>query len=354
MKIILFYLAIFIFGIWFAVSRYGGTINMAASLTEPEEIFPPVNISPNDVRAVYMTAMVATVPSWVDRIIKLIDDSEPLNAVVINVKDGEGTYLNQAMKDVVKKFREKGIYPIARVAVFQDNETAVKKPALALHDKAGNLWTSRNGFYKWLDPASHEVWDSVVSSSEEALKMGFKEVNFDYVRFPSDGDMDNLVYPVYDEKRLKISVISEFFGYLTSKIKEKYPEAVLSADLFAYSLLRNNGLGIGQRINDAAEYFDVVSPMIYPSHYASGNFDFPNPAAEPYQVTLKTLESGKSFISPSSTAVMRPWIQDFDMGAIYDKRMIDEEIRAIKDAGYGDTWMVWNPSNVYDPGKFKD
>ena len=129
---------------------------------------------------------------------------------------------------------------------------------------------------------------------------------------------------------------------------------MLSADLFAYSLLRNNGLGIGQRINDAAEYFDVVSPMIYPSHYTPGNFDFPNPATEPYQVTLKTLESGKSFISPSSTAIMRPWIQDFDMGAIYDKRMINEEIRAIKDAGYGDTWMIWNPSNIYDPEKFKE
>ena len=159
-----------------------------------------------------MTAMVATVPSWVNKIIKLIDDSNRLNAVVINVKDGENTYLGQGMKDVVKKFREKGIYPIARVAVFQDNEIAVKNPALALHDKAGKLWTSGNGRFKWLDPASHHVRDEGASVSDEALKMGFKEVNFDYIRFPSDGDMDNLVYPVYDEKRLKISVISEFFG----------------------------------------------------------------------------------------------------------------------------------------------
>jgi hypothetical protein len=353
MKRILFYLAIFVFGIWFAVSEHGGPADMAASLSKPEIYFPPVEVSPKDVRAVYMTAAVAGAPRWVDKIIKLIDESDRLNAVVINVKDGDGTYLGEGMKNVVKKFREAGIYPIARVVVFQDNGVARKRPELALRDKQGNLWASGGGRYLWVDPASREVWDGVVSVSNEAFAMGFKEVNFDYIRFPSDGDMENLVYPVYDEKRLKISVIGEFFTYLTESIRKENPEAVLSADLFAYSFLRNNGLGVGQRAGDAAAHFDVVSPMAYPSHYAPGNFDFPNPAEHPYEVILKTLESGKAFLNGSSTTVIRPWIQDFNMGAVYDKKMIAEEIRAIKEAGYGDTWMVWNPSNVYDPGKFE-
>ena len=93
--------------------------------------------------------------------------------------------------------------------------------------------------------------------------------------------------------------------------------------------------------------------MVYPSHYAPDNFGFPNPATEPYQVVFQTLESGKKFLEKaSSTAIIRPWIQDFNMGAVYDAPMVKEEMRAIKDAGYGDTWMDWNPRNVYDPEKF--
>jgi len=145
----------------------------------------------------------------------------------------------------------------------------------------------------------------------------------------------------------------DFYAYLTKHLRQNQPEAVLSIDVFAYSFLKNDGLGVGQRLGDAAVYFDVVSPMGYPSHYASGNFGFVNPAEEPYQVVRQTLEKGKVLLAAaSSTAIIRPWIQDFNIGADYNAQMVQEEMRAVRDAGFGDTWMVWNPSNIYEKEEF--
>ena len=314
--------------------------------------FPPLAVSPKDVRAVYLTAASAGLPSRVEKTIQLIKSTR-LNAVVINVKDGDGIYLGEGMKKIAAKFRAEGIYPIARVVVFQDNVLAKIRADLALHDVLGNLWASGNGKYLWVDPASKEVWDKTTDVAVQALDAGFMEVNFDYIRFPSDGDTGGIVYPVFDgKKQFKVDVIKEGFKYITNRIREARPEAVLSADLFADSFLRNDGLGVGQRVADAAENFDIVSPMAYPSHYAPGNFGFSNPADEPYQVVFQTLESGKKFLAASSTAIIRPWIQDFNMGAVYDKQKVDEEMRAVRDAGLGDTWMVWNPTNIYEAEKF--
>ncbi|TSA44277.1 hypothetical protein D4R51_04110 [bacterium] len=339
-------------GLWNGLRFVSDSSGYNATIDSPLEIFPPITVSPKEVRAVYLTAGVASNSAWTNRIIQLIKSTR-LNSVVIDVKDFEGTYLTDGMKRIVAKFRREGIYPIARVEVFQDNALIKTRPDLALRNASGTLWSSGNGKYFWVDPASKEVWDKIAATAERALDMGFHEVNFDYVRFPSDGDMNNVVFPVYDNKQPYEKVIGDFFKYMTEKVREARPNAVLSVDLFAYSFLRNNGLGIGQKVGVAVPYFDVISPMIYPSHYAPGNFDFPNPAEEPYQVVFQTLQNGKLFLAKaSSTAIIRPWIQDFDMGAIYDKQMVNEEMRAIKDAGYGDTWMVWNPTNIYDSEKF--
>jgi hypothetical protein len=317
-----------------------------------KKTFPPVSVSFKNVRAVYLTAASASLPARIDKIIKLIKSTR-LNAVVINVKDGDGEYLGKGMEEVAEKFRAEGIYPIARVVVFQDNTLVKTRADLALRDASGNLWASGNGKYLWVDPASREVWDRTADTAVKALDAGFKEVNFDYIRFPSDGDTRAIVYPIFDDKtQLKVSIMKECFKYLTEKIRKARPEAILSIDLFADSFLRNDGLGIGQKLADAAENFDVVSPMAYPSHYQSGNFGFENPADEPYQVVFQTLESGKKFLTASSTVIIRPWIQDFDLGAIYDKEKVNEEIRAVRDAGFGDAWMDWNPSNIYDAEKF--
>ncbi|MDP3975107.1 MAG: putative glycoside hydrolase [Candidatus Jorgensenbacteria bacterium] len=313
--------------------------------------FTSSTVSFRDVRAIYATAAVAASPRHFAALIALANATE-VNAIVVNVKDGDGVYLGENMRRVVAELHANGIYPIARVVVFQDNDLARRRPDLALTNPDGTLWASGGGKYRWADPASREVWDYNVDVARKAFDLGFSEVNFDYIRFPSDGDVNAAVFPVYDGKRLANVVMREFYAYLTSEIRKTHPDAVLSVDLFAFSFLRSDGLGVGQRLADAAEFFDVVSPMIYPSHYTSGNFDFPNPAEHPYEVVYRTLEGGKAFWNASSTAVIRPWLQDFDIGATYDAAAVRAEVQAVIDSGAGNTWMIWNPANVYDYDKF--
>jgi hypothetical protein len=317
-----------------------------ATSTPPE--FPPLTVTARDVRAVYLTAGVGLSKSRIDGIVGLSQTSR-VNAVVINVKDGDGTYLTDAMRDNVRKLREAGVYPIARIVVFQDNRLAKTRPDLALTNVDGSAWGSA---YHWVDPASREVWDGAVSVANRALAMGFAEVNFDYIRFPSDGDVGGIVYPVWDRVRPMTEVMNDFDIYLARNIRAVHPDAVLSADLFAYSFIQRGGLGVGQVLSDAARHFDVISPMIYPSHFAPLNFGIENPAQEPYQVVLRTLESGKALLPPDTKVIVRPWIQDFNMGATYDAFMVREEIRAIRDAGLPDAWMAWNPTTIYDQAKF--
>ncbi len=323
----------------------------APTSTLPAVETSTVGVSPADVRAVYLTAATVSVPSNVRAMIQLVKSTR-LNAVVVNVKDGDGTYLGPGMKRVVDEFHQNGIYTIARIVVFQDTAMAKAHPELALRDTSGGLWSANGGPSYWVDPASHLVWDANVAAAIGALKLGFDEVNFDYIRFPS-GSIQSAVYPVYDGIASMSGIIDQFFSYLTSHIRAAYPKAVLSADLFAYSFVKNDGLGIGQHVGDTANYFNVIDPMVYPSLYTPGNFGFPNPAEEPYQVVYQTLEDGKKLLPASSTVIIRPWIQDFTLGVPpYDATMVGDEMNAIRAAGYGDTWMAWNPANSYDPTPF--
>jgi hypothetical protein len=308
-------------------------------------------VSFRNVKAIYATAAVAASPRHFASLVALANATE-VNAIVVNVKDGDGVYLEENMRQVAAALHENGIYPIARVVVFQDSDLARRRSDLALKNADGTLWSSGRGKYQWVDPASREVWDYNVDVARKALDLGFSEVNFDYIRFPSDGDVNAAVFPTYDGTRPAHAVMREFYQYLTTEVKHTHPDAALSIDLFAFSFLRSDGLGVGQRLADAAEFFDVVSPMVYPSHYTSGNFDFPNPADHPYEVVYRTLEAGKAFLTASTTAIVRPWVQDFDIGAVYDAAAVRAEIQAIIDSGAGDTWMVWNPANVYERDKF--
>ena len=357
-KLTLVIAAVLVFsGAWFFEFLPGGAARKASLLNIPEisvpRDFPPLSVSFRDVKAIYATALTVSSPRRVAALLDLIRRTE-LNALVVDVKDSDGVYLGKNMEQVVAELRVSGIYPIARVLVFQDNDLAARKPEFALRNASGELWTSGGGKYRWVDPASRDVWNYAVAVTRRALDIGFAEVNFDYIRFPSDGDIQDIVYPVYDEVQNKNDTIAEFFRHLTSGVKKTHPQAILSADLFAYSFLRTDGLGVGQRLSDAAAAFDVISPMIYPSHYAAGNFGFESPAKHPYEVVRQTLEAGYAFLAGStSTAIVRPWVQDFDLrGVPYGPVEVRTEIIAVKDGGAGDTWMVWNSSNRYDSAKF--
>ena len=354
----------------------------ASPSPSPTPIYPRLSPAPSVVKAVYLTSYSAGNPQKIEEIIKLIDETE-LNGVVIDIKDYTGKVAFETQSDLikslnaeeikikdfdslVKKFHEHNIYVIVRVAVFQDLNLVKQKPEVAVKNKfTGGIWRDRKGI-SWVDPASKFVWDYNIEVSKEAIKLGVDEINFDYIRFPSDGDMKALAYPVFDENQLsKSQQLEQFFKYLNENLKPT--EVKLSVDLFGLSTVNNDDLGIGQKIESAYLYFDYICPMVYPSHYANGFIGYQNPAQYPYEVIdyslqkalikrenlIKEMASTTPDFTSSSVGVLRPWLQAFDLGADYTPQMIKKEIQAVYDNGLYYGWYLWDPKNIYNPAIFQ-
>lgn len=310
-------------------------------------------------KGIYITFRTAA-SKRMDELIELVKRTE-LNAVVIDIKDftgripfdTESDLINELgsekifikdIRELIDKLHKENIYVIARIAVFEDNYLPGERPDLGLKKIGGGLWRDFKGL-AWLDPASQEVWDYHVVLAKEVIKVGFDEINLDYIRFPSDGDISNIVYPFWDYKTPKKEVIRQFFEYFSQRIK---PLGIfISADLFGLTLTSETDMNIGQWLEDAALYFDYICPMVYPSHYPEAYEGFTNPALYPYEVIYKALLTGQERLASGSfSAKLRPWLQDFDLGADYDAEMIELQKKAVYDAGaYG--WLLWNPKNIY-------
>ncbi|MFH1867021.1 MAG: putative glycoside hydrolase [Patescibacteria group bacterium] len=304
---------------------------------------------PVEVKAIYISAEVAQSQRFA-QLVELVDQSE-LNAMVINIKESSGVKFWDGLADLVINLHQKNIWLIARQVVFQDNDLATRESRLALKNTQGVLWQGRGGAL-WLDPAAYDVWEYNSQIAKQALALGFDEINLDYIRFPSDGDIKGIVYPVWDQRSSKEQVIADFAEWLVGDIKKTYPHAIISADIFAFTLVQDWDLTIGQRASLLAQYFDVLSPMIYPSHYRSGNFGLINPAQHPYQVVNKTLTSGQQILN-NHKVLIRPWLQDFNIGAIYTADLVRQQISAVSDSGYHSGWMLWNPASKYTADALK-
>lgn len=339
---------------------------------------------PTEVKAIYFTSWSAGTPSKVEEAIRLIKHTE-LNAIVINIKEETGTIAFETANPLIESYHaeevriadfpglinrlhQEGIYVIARIAVFQDQHLTAVRPDWAVKDsRSGGIWRDRKGL-AWLDPASHEVWEYIAEIAKEAIRLGVDEVNFDYIRFPSDGNLATLQYPVWKSgEASRPDVLRAFFAYLR---RELAPFGVpLSADLFGLATVNKDDLGIGQIIEDALAYFEFVSPMVYPSHYASGFIGFKNPAAYPYEVVKYSLDHAmarRNALLASVTATttdatvegearetpkigkIRPWLQAFDLGAVYTPDMVRKQMQATYDAGLDAGWYLWNPANRYN------
>ena len=171
-------------------------------------------------------------------------------------------------------------------------------------------------------------------------------MNFDYIRFPSDGNMKNIAYDYWDEITPSAEVMSSFFAYLRRELGDV--GVPLSADLFGMTTVNYDDLNIGQVLENAAPYFDYIAPMVYPSHYPTGFAGFKNPAAHPYEIVNQamTVASARLIAASSTPSKLRPWLQDFDLGANYDAEMVRKQIQAVYDSGLT-SWMVWDASNKY-------
>ncbi|MBU2219048.1 putative glycoside hydrolase [Patescibacteria group bacterium] len=327
-----------------------------------QEIEKPVHLpTPDSVRGIYMTSWVASTRDWRASLVKLVEETE-LNSIVIDVKDYTGKIAFEVsdpelqkigsaekriddVKDFVKSLHEKNIYAIARIAVFQDPYLAKVRPDLAVKTKTGTVWKDKKGM-TWVDPCSKEVWDYTVRIAKETERMGFDELNFDYIRFASDGDMGNIVYHHCVQGVSKADALESFFKYLSENLKEL--EVPISADLFGMVTTNTDDLNIGQVLEKAEPYFSYICPMVYPSHYPPTYNGFKNPALYPYEVIKLAMDtaSQRLIIATSTPDKLRPWLQDFDLGATYTAEMVRKEKQAVYDAGLR-SWLLWDPSNQY-------
>ncbi len=313
-------------------------------------------------KGVYSTVWTARAKRFND-LIRIVDETE-INTIVIDVKDS-GVYLDDFIKNLIAELHKKNIYAIARLVIFQDNSQIKNHSEWYFKKGDSTLWQDNRGWY-WLNPTERGTWDYNVEVAERAIDSGFDELNFDYIRFPAFSKNEDVDFPPEDKIIFMDQIINEFAKYLTSELKNYDPDIKLSVDLFAYSMLKTDNLGVGQKFTELYDYFDYVSPMIYPSHYLPGNFGFDNPAEHPYEVILGTIEKGKEQLwEKSVTEVgtttpamvnpvfekrlkkLRPWLQDFNIGAMYDGDMIRQEKQAVYDSGLTSGWLLWNPRNIY-------
>jgi hypothetical protein len=385
--------------------------------------------TPTPLKAVYMSSWVAGSADFKNRIKKMVADTE-LNAVVIDFKDStgmisaktgvpeidnEGCTENRIsdIKGLIKEFHDLNIYVIARVAVFQDSCLSKKHPDYSVKRKSdGLIWKDRKGM-SWMYAGSKEVWDYNIKIARVAYSIGFDEVNMDYIRFPSDGNMKDLMYPVAivndpivkkavvtkkkatttipvtSEKmdaiksaspasvisipapedsiassvgsvlvadttlNTRSNILSRFFEYVDKDLRKSGDNRPkISADVFGMVATNSDDLGIGQVLEKILPYVDYVSPMVYPSHFASGWNGYTKPATRPYDVIQVSMSKAvaRAKAMGQDPKKLRPWLQDFNLGATYTPAMVQAQIKATYDVGL-DSWMMWDPSNKYSSTK---
>jgi hypothetical protein len=353
------------------------TSSLSSSII-PQQTPAPLATIPSVIRSVYVTGWSAGSQKY-NTYLRSLFNTTQINAVVVDIKDNEGfvsyntgaskareygAYVGQVhnINTLVNDFHTQGIYVIGRIVLFEDPILAKARPDLAIYDKSKTQsagphvpWKDNNGV-NWMDPASKEVLDYNIEIAKDALGHGFDEINFDYVRFPTDGRQSTMAFPTWDSKVPRNVIIKN----VLKGLREGLPGARISVDTFGQTTSNTDDMGIGQIFEDALPYVDYICPMVYPSHYINGFLGFENPADHPYEIIKYAIDSAiarkKVFdtvhADPNNltqSAKMRPWLQDFNIGAMYDAKKIDAEIQAVTDATGNEFsgFMLWNPLNRY-------
>ena len=294
-------------------------------------------------------------------------DTTELNAVVVDIKkDTDGFVLyDSKLPDVqavgainpvipnlaalLQTLHDHKIYAIARLPLFWDEKLANARPEWGIQSKSkGGLWSDAYGHH-WTNPRRPEVWAYNIAIAKEVAQRGFDEIQFDYVRFPSDGDLADADYGPTDN-RTRSQVIGAFLAQAQTELA---PTGVfLSADVFGLTPIVKDDLGIGQQFEDVGDQVDYISPMAYPSHYADTFLGFPKPAEHPAEVVGYTLKSAQGRLT-GRHAHLRPWLQDFTLQGIpYDATKVRAEIDTSENNGTLG-WMLWNYDNTYTTGALK-
>lgn len=338
--------------------------------------------TPASVKSIYMSQCVVGTPTFRDTLVELVDTTE-LNSIIIDIRDYTGKIsfptthplladsVSDAcgandMKEFIAHLHEKDIYVIGRITVFQNPYYTSQHPEQAVQSTKGGVWKDRKGL-AFVDVGAREYWDSVVALAEESYAIGFDEINFDYIRYPSDGPMAEAVY--HNEGKSKSEMLEEFFKYLHGKLEPS--GMVMSADLFGMTTTNTDDLNIGQVLERALPYFDYIAPMVYPSHYPNGFNGYTNVNAHSYDIIHYSMKEAVRRTVATTTTVaalthtrigtttpaiyskpsydkqkMRPWLQSFDYPVEYTPEMVGAQIQATYDVGLT-SWFFWDPANKY-------
>lgn len=286
------------------------TANPGASTGSVEDAAAVKELNRVKVKGIYVSGPMAGT-AGMDNLIALVDRTE-LNALVIDVKNDDG-YLTceldvplveqigsekHYIKDLpalVQTCKEKNIYLIARVVAFKDPILAEKMPEWSLHNSDGSVFRDKSGL-AWVNPYRKEVWEYLASVGEAAIKAGFDEVQYDYVRFSTDSRMKQVDFGDSTKGRTKTEAISGFTLYASERIHAAGGR--ISADVYGVVIDSEEDQQIvGQNYVEMSRSLDAISPMIYPSHYGPYNYQIPVPDAQPYDTVLAAMQASKMVLA---------------------------------------------------------
>jgi hypothetical protein len=310
---------------------------------------------PAEVRGVHVTGPLASLPGRLEAYLRV----PGLNTLEVDVKDESGQigfvsgapklaraigaaqpYYNA--KEVARLAHKHGVYLIGRVVSFQDPILSAARPDLAVKTPDGSVWKTRAGL-GWLDPGNRGAWEYDLAVAAAAAKAGFDEIQLDYVRFPSDGDLTLMRFPS-EVGEAKTWTIARYVHFMSARLHKL--NVRVSIDVFG--LAASHELGVGQKPARLARYVDAVSPMVYPSHYRPGELGITDPNGSPGPTVAASLSDFRRALR-GTRARLVPWLQDFSLGRTYSAADVLAQIQAARywhSAGF----LLWNGRGIYTPG----
>ena len=314
------------------------------------------------VRALYVNRWASQSKRRMAKLVAAADSTE-INALVIDMKDefglnyktqnpdfakNAGTASVANVKALLDTLKAHSILPIARIVVFKDSVTARVHPEWTIRKKDGSIWRDKKGI-AWVNPYHHELWDYNIGVAEELVKMGFKEVQFDYIRFPEPyPSLPPQVFPASNDVT-KPNALAAYLKEAKTRINKLGVRS--TADIFGLVTTVGGPLEVGQEWEKLSPNVDVVLPMVYPSHYPRGSLGIAYPNADPYEIVFKAISRARERdkkLGIQEHEHVRPWLQAFTLGKPpYGASQIVAQKKAVYDAGY-DGWVMWNPGSIYD------